>query len=84
MAPKPLLTYFTPQVLRPLLKTKLRMLRMKIAFHCFPFGQDAFLYTKKSNEKHSCNKLSNAGKLQSRPCVLLLLLKLSRWCPKKN
>ena len=50
MAPKPLLTYFTPQVLRPLLKTKLRMLRMKIAFHCFPFGQDAFLYTKKATK----------------------------------
>ena len=47
MAPNPLLMYFTPQVLNPLLNTKLRMLRIKMAFHCLPFGQGVFLYKKK-------------------------------------
>lgn len=50
IAPKPLLMYLTPQVLNPLLKTKLRMLKIMIAFHCFPFGQGVFL--NKKNEMY--------------------------------
>lgn len=46
IAPKPLLMYFTPQVLSPLLNAKLRTLKMRIVFHCFPFGQGAFLNKK--------------------------------------
>ena len=48
IAPNPLLMYFTPQVLSPLLNTKLRMLRINMAFHCLPFGQGVFLYKKKA------------------------------------
>ena len=48
IAPNPLLMYFTPQVLKPLLNTKLSMLRMNMVFHCLPFGQGVFLYKKKA------------------------------------
>ena len=51
IAPKPLLIYFTPQVLKPLLITKLRILRINIVFHCFPLGQGVFLYKKKTTYK---------------------------------
>lgn len=57
IAPSPLLMYFTPQVLKPLLKTKLRMLKMIMVFHCFPFGQGVFLNKKKeiySNPPMNC------------------------------
>ena len=46
MAPNPLLMYFMPQVLKPLLNTKLRMLKIMMVFHCFPFGQGVFLNKK--------------------------------------
>ncbi|MNR35342.1 hypothetical protein D3C85_1531810 [compost metagenome] len=46
IAPNPLLIYFTPQVLRPLLKAKFSIDKIIIVFHCFPFGQGSFLIRK--------------------------------------
>ena len=51
IAPNPLLMNFTPQVLSPLLKTKLSILRIMMLFHCFPFGQGVFLNKKKLRYK---------------------------------
>src|SRR6187402_3004039 len=51
IAPNPLLMYFTPQVLSPLLKTKLSKLRIMMVFHCFPLGQGVFLNRKKARYK---------------------------------
>jgi hypothetical protein len=59
IAPNPLLMNFTPQVLSPLLKAKLRMLKMMIVFHCFP-GQASF-YTRKGNVKYPINCLIPAS-----------------------
>ena len=51
IAPKPLLIYFTPQVLNPLLQTKFKILKTKIVCHCFPLGQGSFLSIKGNNGK---------------------------------
>jgi hypothetical protein len=42
IAPNPLLMYFTPQVLKPLLKAKFKMLKIIIVFHCLPLGKGSF------------------------------------------
>jgi hypothetical protein len=51
MAPKPLLIYLTPQVLKPLLNTKFNKLKIRIVFHCLALGQGVFWNKKKATYK---------------------------------
>ena len=57
IAPNPLGIKRTPQITKPLLKTKFKKLSMMMGIHCLPLGKGCFLkrkYNTKTNPPKNC------------------------------